>query len=435
MNLSPSDLKIDDELAGLLPSLSEEDYNTLKADIEKRGIQVPLDVDKNSFVIYDGHHRRKIAIELGLEKVPCCLRTFKNKPEAKEFVILINLARRQMDVREKYLIYAKLSEIYEIGRGGDRRSSNFKDANVASLKEDVLEQTAKATGESPRTIANARTYQKVIKKYPELKKLDSPLSAIQEYKRREELKGRKAKTKELGEVKNLLLGDCLDKIDEIEDNFVDLIVTDPPYGIVEVGVSGGVENRDVKGKDWTYPHQKGEEIFPILDALFFKAKKKLKDNAHIYIFTNWQSWSRLEKIVEKHFEIKNCLIYGYGLSLGSTTFDNYRRAYGMIMFASNGGKRKMNTNNPANLFITEKMREFKHHPAEKSIEVLKWVIGNSTVEGETVLDPFCGSGSTLVAAEELGRNWIGIEIDPKWYEVAKMRIHELRKNKGGVENA
>jgi DNA modification methylase len=118
--------------------------------------------------------------------------------------------------------------------------------------------------------------------------------------------------------------------------------------------------------------------------------------------------------------------------LGSTSFENYRPSYGMILFATNKGKRKMNTTNPANLFITKKI-QFKHHPAEKGEDVLEWLINNSTVKGETILDPFCGSGSTLVVAEKLGRNWIGIEIDPKWHEVAKMRILELRK-KGNKEN-
>jgi len=65
---------------------------------------------------------------------------------------------------------------------------------------------------------------------------------------------------------------------------------------------------------------------------------------------------------------------------------------------------------------------------QKPVPLLELFIENSTVEGETVLDPFAGTGSTLVAAEKLKRNWIGIEIEKKWHDIAKMRINEVREN-------
>jgi len=446
VKLPPKDLKIDKEIAELLPPLSEEDYNALKKDIEKRGIQVPLDVDRDTLVVYDGFHRRKIALELGIEKVPCILRTFKSRDEAKEYTLLVNLARRHMTTAEKYLVYAKLSKLYEKGRrtvilerdksGRMIKVEHPRNANMASLgciekSIDVLEKTAEVVGESPRTIARARLYLKAIEKYPELKKFDSPLSVINEFKRREELEKRKKearKIEETGDVelKNLLLGDCVEKIDEIPDNSIDAVITDPPYGIVTVGASGRGETRRIRGEDWEYEYQASDEVFSVLDRFFSKAMRKLKDDAHVYIFTNWRSWCRLTEVVKKYLEVKNCLIYYYGRSLGSTTFDNYIESYGMILFASNKKKRKLNSSNNANLLIVKRF-ETTHHPAEKSIEVVEWLVKNSTVEGETILDPFCGSGTTLVVAEKLKRNWYGIEIDPKWYEIAKMRILEVRR--------
>ena len=64
----------------------------------------------------------------------------------------------------------------------------------------------------------------------------------------------------------------------------------------------------------------------------------------------------------------------------------------------------------------------KNHPTEKSQDILEWIIKYYTNEGETVLDPTMGSGSTGVAAKTLNRKFIGIEMDEKYYEVAKKRL-------------
>jgi len=61
------------------------------------------------------------------------------------------------------------------------------------------------------------------------------------------------------------------------------------------------------------------------------------------------------------------------------------------------------------------------HPTVKPLALMQWLIGLTTDIGDVLLDPFCGSGSTLVAAEQLGRKWIGIDIDAHWCEVARKR--------------
>jgi site-specific DNA-methyltransferase (adenine-specific) len=66
----------------------------------------------------------------------------------------------------------------------------------------------------------------------------------------------------------------------------------------------------------------------------------------------------------------------------------------------------------------------KYHPTEKPVELMQILIENSTQPFDTVLDPFMGSGSTGVAAHSTGRNFIGIELDDTYYEIAKNRIGE-----------
>ena len=67
-------------------------------------------------------------------------------------------------------------------------------------------------------------------------------------------------------------------------------------------------------------------------------------------------------------------------------------------------------------------RETGYHPTQKPISLMKVIIELSTVEGQTVLDPFCGSGSTLVAAKMLRRNYIGFELDENYAEIAEERL-------------
>jgi|GEM_PF-5819963 site-specific DNA-cytosine methylase len=147
------------------------DYDALKEDIRQNGIKVELHITKSN-VILCGHQRWNIAKEIGLKEVPVKVVKIDEKDErkVKEYVIKDNLLRRHLLPEQKYILIATLSEVYEVGRGGDRVS---KDAKVASLvnepQDDVLTKTAKDTGVGERTVARARQYKELIKKSPELK--------------------------------------------------------------------------------------------------------------------------------------------------------------------------------------------------------------------------------------------------------------------------
>ena len=149
--------------------ITGSDYETLKEDIEKNGIKTELHILPDHTVLC-GHQRLKIALELNLNEIPVkIIDNLKTDEEIKEYVIKDNLLRRHLDTKQKYLLIAELSKTYEIGSGGDRKSEDFKGASVALLNEDVKSKTAKETGESERTIANARKYSAIIEIAPELK--------------------------------------------------------------------------------------------------------------------------------------------------------------------------------------------------------------------------------------------------------------------------
>jgi site-specific DNA-methyltransferase (adenine-specific) len=379
--------------------------------------------------------RRK---ELGMKTVPCEIKDLKTEAEICEWVIKDNLLRRQLTPEQRYLLYARLSEIYEIGLNRNEKGQFVSRDDTVSSRGDVLERTAREIGESPRTIARAREYKRVVEELPELKNT-TVTSALNEYRRRRELNERKKILVGAAELKNLILGDALEEVGKIPDASVDLLLIDPPYGAgTEVARTEVIE---IRGEDWAVKEGwNGPEIFDKLPILFERLKPKLKPSAHAYIFTSWKVWDRLAPIVRKYFEIKNCLIWDKGCGyLGELLGYNFMERHELILFATAGEKRKLNYTGekPTNIIsgIKSPYNVKRLHPTEKPVELCKLLISYSTVEGETVLDCFAGCGSTLAAAEELGRNWVGIEIDPKWHELAKARILELRKTEGGVVNA
>jgi len=149
----------------LLPSLSQEEFEALKSDIQKRGIMVPIEIDADTGKVLDGYHRLKACQELGIEKnIPANNRHFKSDNERKEHALKLNILRRQMDEltwAEAYKTLADLRNI-QLGRGGDRKS-------MANLAVDTVEALSKELGVTPRTARRRLQNAEELKDHPEMK--------------------------------------------------------------------------------------------------------------------------------------------------------------------------------------------------------------------------------------------------------------------------
>lgn len=403
--------------------LSDEDYTALKNDIQKNGVRIPVEALPD-FTLIDGHQRLKIAKEIGLATLPCIIKNL-SEAEAKQWIITANLLRRHLNPEQRAIAIAKLSKLYEVGRGTNPRDEHGQwTENANSASSDVLERVAKITGLSPRTIATYRTYANVIEEYPQFK--GKPIVAtLNEAKRLENIQVRKETIKDMPDLPNLICGDALQALSSVPDKTVDVLLIDPPYGIGFRSNHPLIDNinKSLMGDDIS--------IFGYLDKLFDALQSKLKDDAFVYVFTSWKVIAKLMPIMEKYFDVKNVIVWDKGNWTGGDLYNNYADSYELIVFASKGNKKLNWMKRPRNIIsctrpTTNPRRRL--HPVEKPVDLLKQLISHSTVEGEVVLDCFAGSGSTLVAAEELNRKWIGIEIDPEWYEIAKTRILERRKN-------
>jgi DNA modification methylase len=189
----------------------------------------------------------------------------------------------------------------------------------------------------------------------------------------------------------LYLGDCLSIMPVLGK--VDAVVTDPPYGIGEDGgrfrdrKGGGHRVLAKKGWDKSRP---SDEIFKmILDTS--EAQIIWGGNYFADLFPPSKGWLYWDKLMGGDFADGE---------LAWTSLDRALRKF--TLCNKMGGKQ---------------------HPTQKPVSLMLWCLG-FVKEAETILDPFMGSGTTLVACAKLGRAGIGIELDPDYFDIACKRVEE-----------
>ena len=216
------------------------------------------------------------------------------------------------------------------------------------------------------------------------------------------------------EVDRIIEGDCLAVMRGWPDACVDMIFCDPPYGIRKAEWDG----RD-RHHDWRW-----------LD----EAARLLKPSGSFYMCWSCRYIPVAQPHVERLLNLRNLLVWNYRNGVAPRASDQYAITWEAVFFATKGrGKRKIfrdfdRIGDNFDVWVipvpqntaTDKTR--KLHPCQKPIRLMQKAILASSFGGDVVLDPFCGSGSTCVAAQALGRHYIGIELDPAYAEMARLRI-------------
>ena len=194
----------------------------------------------------------------------------------------------------------------------------------------------------------------------------------------------------------LHLGDCLEVMRYMPDKSVDAVITDPPYGIGEDG--GACRTR---GKPGYAKHEKRHWDKNRPDKQYFETMRTVSKNQVIFggnyfadLLPPTMGWIYWRKLM------------GGDFSDGELAWTSFNRAL------------KEYTKCPKGID--------KEHPTQKPLALMKWVIETYTNEGDTILDPFMGSGTTGVACVQTGRNFIGCEIDPDYYAIAERRIRDAQ---------
>ena len=226
----------------------------------------------------------------------------------------------------------------------------------------------------------------------------------------------------------LINGNCLDTLKNIPNESIDLIVTDPPYPTTSrgnAGNSGGMLQKDInkKGKVFTYNNINCKEYAPEFYRL-------LKDGSHCYVMTNHINLiDMLNTFTDVGFHFIKSLIWNKGNKIMG---QYYMSQYEYILFFRKGKGKKINNCGTSDILsISNKKTKDKDgkniHDTEKPIELMEVLVNNSSQENELVLDPFMGVGSTGIACIKNNRNFIGIEIDENYFNIAKERIEEIEE--------
>ena len=250
----------------------------------------------------------------------------------------------------------------------------------------------------------------------------------------------------LGEIYQLgrhrvMCGDATKKedVDKLMDGKkADMVFTDPPYFIQ--GSSTGLEVSDADSK----------MVEPFFNLFLESIHQNTKWASHLYVCCDWRTYPFIRRITDRLFKNKNLIVWNKG---NPTMGVSYRQQYELVAFFSNSKKansqtgfigdgkvkkakyevkfkeRPLNDLSLSNVWDIARVGGKREHFAEKPNELIKRAVQNSSNVDDIILDPFLGSGSTLIACEKTHRICYGMEIDPRYVDVIIDRYEQYSEEK------
>lgn len=225
----------------------------------------------------------------------------------------------------------------------------------------------------------------------------------------------------------LLQGDCLELMSKIPDNSIDLIVTDPPYLISKINYGGTINNIKKLNKSLT-DLKNNTDITQGYDIeLFGNEFVRIMNEINIYLWCNKAQIPEYFKFyVDKH-KCKFDIICWHKTNALPTYSNKYLTDTEYLLYFRKGrGKCFPQSYDDAKTYyiapINHKDKKLYGHPTIKPLDITEKIIRNSSKENNIILDPFMGSGTTGLACLNINRNFIGMELDEKYFNIAKVRI-------------
>ena len=354
------------------PRKNDDAVKYVAESIKQFGFKVPIVIDSDGIIVA-GHTRYKAAKKLKLQEVPCIVADDLTEEQVKAFRLADNKVAEAAEW-DFDLLGEELDDILDI----DMESFGFEF--------DIDEEEPEAEEDD---------YEVEVPEEP------------------------KAKLGDIYQLGNhrLMCGDST-SITDVEKLMAgekaDMVFTDPPYG---VSYEGGLNEK--KKQQIKNDALRGDTLYQFLYDVFTNLKLNTKEKTPLYVF---YAHSNTRQFINAFYDAglkQRSIIIWHKTSGGFGDFmAQYMNAYEPCIYGSNG--ETVNWYGPTNektVWNMDKEKVCDLHPTMKPIELVSRAIGNSSRQEDSVLDLFGGSGSTLIACEQLNRKCFTMELDPKYVDV------------------
>ena len=364
----------------------DKEYQKIKASIEEFGFADPLVVNVDRTII-GGHQRLSVAIDLGITEVPCAI-VDVDKNREKALNLALNKITGQWD---EQLLADLLRDLDTVQFNTDL--TGFDRAEIEDLFSNIYD---KAVKEDTFDV-DEELKQPVFSKLGDLWYLG----------RHKVLCGDSTKLKSY----EILMG----------DEKANLVLTDPPYNVDVEETAGKILNDNMGD----------QEFYQFLLSAFQAMYQHLADDGSVYIWhADTEGLNFRKAFQDAGFYLTGCCIWKKNaLVLGRSPYQWIHEPclYG---WKKKGRHQWYSDRKQTTIWEYDKPRNSPLHPTTKPVPLMAYPIKNSTMTNGIVLDPFLGSGSTLIACCETDRIARGIELDPKFVDVIVRRFQEWAQEHG-----
>lgn len=367
----------------------DAEYEKLKRSIEQFGYVEPVIWNKTTGFVVGGHQRLKVLLDMGITEVECVVVEMDAEKE-KALNIALNKISGEWDKDKLALLIADLQ-----GADFDVSLTGFEPAEIDSLFKDTQQNKVKDDDFD----VEAELQKPTITKTGDVWTLG----------RHRLVCGDSTKP----ETFALLMG----------DRKANLVITDPPYNVNYEGSAGKIKNDNMAD----------DAFYQFLLAAFQNTEAAMADDASIYVFhADTEGLNFRRAFTDAGFKLSGtCIWKKQSLVLGRSP---YQWQHEPVLFGwKKAGKHQWYTGRKeSTIWEFDKPKKNGDHPTMKPIPLLAYPIMNSSMSNTLVLDPFGGSGSTLIACEQTDRSCCMIELDEKFCDVIVKRYIEQVGSADGV---
>ena len=367
----------------------DAEYEKLKRSIEQFGYVEPVIWNQTTGRVVGGHQRLKVLMDMGMTEVDCVVVAMDEEKE-KALNIALNKISGDWDKDKLALLIADLQ-----GADFDVSLTGFEPAEIDDLFKDTLKDGVKDDDFDVGAELEKPTFSKV--------------GDIWTLGRHRLICGDSTKA----ETYDLLMGSTK----------ANLVITDPPYNVNYEGSAGKIKNDNMAD----------EAFYNFLLDAYTQMHSAMADDASIYVFhADTEGLNFRRAFADAGFYLSGCCIWKkQSLVLGRSPYQ-WQHEPCLYGWKKNGKHQWYTGRKETTIWEFDKPKKNGDHPTMKPIPLLAYPIMNSSMSNSVVLDPFGGSGSTLIACEQTDRICYTVELDEKFCDVIVKRYIEQVGGADGV---